>query len=70
MPVILQPTAENIAQCAERLRRVPGVRLTRFHADNGVETPGTYPGLDRFGRVARQMWVDDGFAENLSLIHI
>jgi hypothetical protein len=44
--------------------RVPGFRLTRFHADNGAETPGTYPGLDRFGRVVRQMWVDDGFTEN------
>ena len=43
---------------------IPGVRLTRFEADNGAETPGTYPGLDRFGRVVRQMWVDDGFTEN------
>jgi RHS repeat-associated protein len=43
---------------------IPGIRLTRFQGDNGAETPGAYPGLDRFGRVARQMWVDDGFAEN------
>ncbi len=29
---------------------IPGVRLTRFQSDNGSATPGTYPGLDRFGR--------------------
>ncbi len=34
---------------------IPGFRLTRFHADNGETTPGAYPGLDRFGRVVRQM---------------
>ena len=43
---------------------IPGFRLTRFHADNGETTPGAYPGLDRYGRVVRQMWVDDGFTEN------
>ena len=43
---------------------IPHFRLTRFQGDNGAETPGAYPGLDRFGRVVRQMWVDDGFAEN------
>jgi hypothetical protein len=41
---------------------IPGVRLTRFQGDNGASTPGIYPGLDRFGRVVRQMWVNDGFA--------
>ena len=43
---------------------IPNFRLTRFHADNGESTSGAYPGLDRHGRVGRQMWVDDGFTEN------
>ena len=45
---------------------IPDFKLTRFHADNGATNSGSYPGLDRYGRVARQMWVDDDFAVNSS----
>ncbi len=38
----------------------PVIELTRYHAHNGSTTDGEYPGLDRFGRVVRQMWTDDG----------
>ncbi|MCP3905536.1 MAG: hypothetical protein GY715_18070, partial [Planctomycetes bacterium] len=38
--------------------------LTRHAAHNGARTPGVYPGLDRFGRVVRQMWVDEDFDEH------
>jgi len=47
--------------------RIPNVRLTRFHASNGTTTTGQYPGLDRYGRIARQMWVDGAFAAHGTL---
>ncbi len=40
---------------------IPNVTLSRFIAHNGTSSTGTYPGLDRYGRVARQMWVDESF---------
>ncbi len=39
----------------------PGVVLDRFRAFDGDDTPGTYPGWDRFGRLINQMWVDVTF---------
>lgn len=40
----------------------PNVQLDRFRAEGGGRTAGHYPGLDRFGRVRRQLWVDGAFA--------
>jgi len=40
---------------------IPGVRLSRFPADNDTSVTGQYPGLDRFGRLARQLWTDATF---------
>ncbi|MGP1345516.1 MAG: RHS repeat-associated core domain-containing protein [Phycisphaerales bacterium] len=40
----------------------PGLKLDRF-ADpaDGTTTSGEYPGLDRFGRLTRHVWSDDGW---------
>jgi len=46
---------------------IPGVRLSRFHADNGTSATGQYPGLDRFGRLARQIWTDATFGPHGSV---
>jgi RHS repeat-associated protein len=40
---------------------IPEVTLSRFIAPNGTSATGTYPGLDRYGRVARQQWSTTGF---------
>src|SRR6185369_16107567 len=37
---------------------VPGFELARTFNHNGTIATGSYPGWDRFGRLARQMWVD------------
>lgn len=41
--------------------RAPNVRLDRFRSEGGGATTGHYPGLDRFGRIKRQLWVDGAF---------
>lgn len=41
---------------------VPNVQLDRARAETGASKDGEYPGLDRFGRVRRQLWVDGAFA--------
>lgn len=41
--------------------KVPGIQLDRYRAPSGATAVGSYPGLDKFGRVLRQMWVDTGF---------
>ena len=41
--------------------KVPGIQLDRYRAPSGASTVGNYSGLDKFGRVLRQMWVDTGF---------
>ena len=41
--------------------KVPGIQLDRYRAPSGASTVGSYPELDKFGRVLRQMWVDTGF---------
>lgn len=43
----------------------PMVRLDRWVAHNGDRVKGEYPGYDRFGRVARQVWVDDALTTHL-----
>lgn len=43
----------------------PMVRLDRSVAHNGDRVKGEYPGYDRFGRVARQVWVDDALTTHL-----
>jgi RHS repeat-associated protein len=40
----------------------PGIRLDRSMAQAGTTADGQYPGLDSFGRVVRQLWVDNGYA--------
>ena len=40
---------------------IPTVTLSRFLAHNGTSSTGTYPGLDRFGRVSTQRWTTSGF---------
>ena len=38
------------------------VQLDRYQKyDGSTPSPGIYPGFDRFGRIARQMWVDQKF---------
>ncbi len=41
--------------------KVPGIQLDRNRAPSGATAVGSYPGLDKLGRVLRQMWVDSGF---------
>lgn len=41
---------------------VPDVRLDRSLAFDGSTTTGSYPGLDRFGRVVRHTWADGAIA--------
>jgi RHS repeat-associated protein len=42
----------------------PNIQLDRFrtHIGETNSSPTTYPGFDRFGRIARHMWVDDDFS--------
>jgi RHS repeat-associated protein len=40
---------------------IPQVSLSRFVAHNGTTTTGQYPGLDRYGRIARQHWSTAAF---------
>lgn len=40
----------------------PGIRLDRSMAQAGTTAAGEYPGLDPFGRVVRQLWIDAGYA--------
>ena len=40
---------------------IPNIALSRFIAHNGTTSTGTYPGLDRYGRIATQLWVDADF---------
>ncbi len=40
----------------------PDVRLDRSLAFDGSTTTGSYPGLDRFGRVTRHTWADGAIA--------
>lgn len=42
----------------------PDVQLTRFASDAGERTTGVYPGLDRYGRIIRQTWIDGDFDEH------
>lgn len=41
----------------------PDVQLDRYrsHLGESTSSPMTYPGFDRFGRIARQLWVDGNF---------
>ena len=41
--------------------KVPGIQFDRNRAPSGATAVGSYPGLDKLGRVLRQMWVDSGF---------
>jgi RHS repeat-associated protein len=40
----------------------PGIRLDYSMAQAGTTAAGAYPGLDPFGRVVRQLWIDAGYA--------
>lgn len=40
----------------------PGIRLDYSMAQAGTTAAGQYPGLDPFGRVVRQLWIDAGYA--------
>ena len=44
----------------------PDVQLNYHRASNGAETAGEYPGYDRFGRIARQLWTDGNFTTSSS----
>ena len=39
-------------------------QFSGYIGDSATDNPGIYPGFDRFGRVARQAWVDGEFTVN------
>jgi YD repeat-containing protein len=43
----------------------PMVRLDRWVKHNGDRIKGDYAGYDRFGRVAKQTWVDDAYSSHV-----